>query len=48
MKTVFKYLLALGIFLGGLSVLANGLNVGKDTPRPQSKGCCTDVVVDDR
>jgi hypothetical protein len=46
MKTALKYLLALGIFLGGLSVLANGFEVGKDTPRPQAKGCCASIAQD--
>jgi hypothetical protein len=46
MKTAFKYLLALTIFLGGLVAFAGPLGVGKDTPRPQSKGCCTDLADD--
>lgn len=36
MKTALKYILGLAIFLGGLSVLANQFNVGKDTLQPQS------------
>jgi hypothetical protein len=46
MKNVFKYLLVLGIFLGGLGVLADRLDVGKDTPRAQSKGCCLAIQGD--
>jgi hypothetical protein len=48
MKTALKYLLALGIFLGGLGVLAGQYNVGKDTPRPQAKGCCGTIADDGR
>jgi hypothetical protein len=51
MKTLFKYLVALTIFLSGLGVLAAGHGIGEDTPRPQSGGCCTstagDVETDD-
>jgi hypothetical protein len=46
MKAAIKYLLALAIFLGGLGALAGGLGVGKDTPRPQGKGCCQSIAQD--
>jgi hypothetical protein len=48
MKTALKYLLVLGIFFGGLSVLAGGQGIGKDTPRPQAKGCCQSIADDSR
>jgi hypothetical protein len=46
MKTAFKYILALGIFLGGLVVLADRADVGKDAPRSQSKNCCGSISKD--
>jgi hypothetical protein len=46
MKTVFKYLVILGIFLGGLVVLADQHGLGKDAPHIQSSSCCASISAD--